>query len=109
MARTTLKDPSQGIQDVLGDDIDTVLRERFFSPTFTEETDRPGPRRAVPDAKARPEHYKVICISLYTEDLDRLDAAVKDLKRRGHTKASRSSVLRAAMLQLDLTKVPRGI
>jgi len=109
MARTTLKDPSQGIQDVLGDDIDMVLRERFFSPAFTEETERPGPRRAVPDAKARPEHYKVICISLYTEDLDRLDAAVRDLKRKGHTKASRSSVLRAAMLQLDLTKVPRGI
>ena len=58
---------------------------------------------------SRPEHYKVICISLYTEDLDRLDAAVRDLKRRGHTKASRSSVLRAAMMQLDLAKVPRGI
>ena len=109
MARTTLKDPSQGIQDVLGDDIDTVLRERFFAPAFVEEADRPGPRRAVPDAKARPEHYKVICISLYTEDLDRLDAAVRDLKRKGHTKASRSSVLRAAMIQLDLAKVPRGI
>lgn len=109
MARTTLKDPSQGIQDVLGDDIDTVLRERFFAPAFVEEPDRPGPRRAVPEAKVRPEHYKVICISLYTEDLDRLDAAVRDLKRKGHTKASRSSVLRAAMMQLDLAKVPLGI
>ena len=109
MARTTLKDPSQGIQDVLGDDIDTVLRERFFAPAFVEEPDRPGPRRAVPEAKARPEHYKVICISLYTEDLDWLDAAVRDLKRKGHTKASRSSVLRAAMMQLDLAKVPRGV
>lgn len=109
MARTTLRDPSQGIQDVLGDDIDTVLRERFFAPAFVEEVDRPGPRRAVPEAKPRPEHYKVICISLYTEDLDRLDAAVRDLKRKGHTKASRSSVLRAAMMQLDLAKVPRGI
>ena len=109
MARTTLKDPSQGIQDVLGDDIDTVLREQFFSPTYTEETERPGPRRVVPDAKARPAHYKVICISVYTEDLGRLDAARRDRKRKGHTKASRSSVLRAAMLQLDLAKVPRGI
>lgn len=109
MARTTVKDPSQGIQGVLGDDIDTVLRERFFAPTFVEEAARPGPRRAVPEAKARPEHYKVICISLYTEDLDRLDAAVRELKRKGHTKASRSSVLRAAMMQLDLAKVPRGV
>ena len=109
MARTTARDPSQGIQDVLGDDIDTVLRQHFFAPALVEEVDRPGPRRAVPEAKARPEHYKVICISFYTEDLDRLDAAVRDLKRKGHTKASRSSVLRAAMMQLDLAKVPRGI
>lgn len=109
MARTTLKDPSQGIQDVLGDDIDTVLRERFFAPAFVEEPDRPGPRRAVPEAKVRPEHYKVICISLYNEDLERLDGAVRELKRRGYTKASRSSVLRAAMLQVDLARVPRGV
>ena len=33
----------------------------------------------------------------------------KELKRRGFTKASRSSVLRAAMMQLDLTKIPRGL
>lgn len=110
MARTTMKDPAEGIHGVLDDDIDTVLRQRFFaSPALVEESARPGPRRAVPDAKARPEHYKVICISLYTEDLERLDAAVRDLKRRGHTKASRSSVLRAAMMQLDLAKVPRGV
>lgn len=62
-----------------------------------------------PRAKSHPTHYKVVCISLYTEDLDRLDAAVRELKRRGHTKASRSSVLRAAMLQVDLAEVPRGV
>lgn len=60
-------------------------------------------------AKSQPTHYRVVCISLYTEDLDRLDAAVRELKRRGHTKASRSSVLRAAMLQVDLAEVPRGV
>ncbi len=59
--------------------------------------------------KSRPAHYKVVCISLYNEDLARIDAAVRELRRRGHTKASRSSVLRAAMLQVDLAEVPRGI
>ena len=57
-------------------------------------------------AKPRPTHYRVVCISLYTEDLARIDAAVSELKRRGHTKATRSSVLRAAMLQVDLAEVP---
>ena len=102
MARTTLKDPSQGIQDVLGDDIDTVLRERFFAPAFVEEPDRPGPRRAVPEAKVRPEHYKVICISLYTRDLEELEAKVGELKKRGWTKANKSQLIRLALSQLDV-------
>jgi hypothetical protein len=97
MARTTLKDPSQGIQDVLGDDIDTVLRERFFAPAFVEEPDRPGPRRAVPEAKARPEHYKVICISLYTDE--RL-ALVCPLRFRSRT---------AAGARLALSTTRRGM
>ena len=62
-----------------------------------------------PRTVPKPTHYKVVCISLYTGDLDRLDAAVRALKARGHAKASRSSVLRAAMMQLDLAEVPRGV
>ncbi len=102
------------IERVLDDDVADVLRETFFatdvpiSESVGDGRKRPGPLRAT-DAKPRPDHYKVICISLYNEDLDRLDETVKELKRRGYTKASRSSVLRAAMLQLDVTKVPRGI
>lgn len=62
-----------------------------------------------PRTSPKPTHYKVICISLYADDMTRLDAAVAALKARGHTKASRSSVLRAAMLQLDIAEVPRGV
>ena len=85
------------------DEVEGVLSGAFYHPP------PPAPERPRAKPLSKPEHYKVICISLYTEDLDRLDAAVRDLKRRGHTKASRSSVLRAAMMQLDLAKVPRGI
>jgi hypothetical protein len=60
-----------------------------------------------PAAKERPTHYKVVCISLYNEDIERLDALVKELKRRGHSKANKSQVIREALLQIDLDRVPR--
>lgn len=58
---------------------------------------------------AKPTHYKVICISMYTKDLDRLDELVEELKGRGITKANRSALIRVALEQLDLDKVPRGL
>ncbi|HSO40006.1 MAG TPA: hypothetical protein VLT33_46080, partial [Labilithrix sp.] len=61
------------------------------------------------DAKAKPTHYKVICISMYTKDLDQLDELVEKLKTRGITKANRSALIRVALEQLDLDKVPRGL
>ena len=63
----------------------------------------------VPPAKPRPDHYKVICISIYNEDLARLDELVLELKRRGFTKANRSALLRAAVEQFDPSKVTRGL
>lgn len=59
--------------------------------------------------KTKPEHYKVICISMYTRDLARLDETVAELKRRGFTKANRSAVLRAAMDQLNLDRIKPGL
>ena len=60
-------------------------------------------------AKAKPTHYKVICISMYTKDLEQLDEIVEKLKTRGITKANRSALIRVALEQLDLDKVPRGL
>jgi hypothetical protein len=53
----------------------------------------------------KPEHYKVVSISLYKEDIERLDAYVRELKRRGHYKANKSQVIRQALLQLDLDRI----
>lgn len=97
---------ARGIHDVFRDDAGDVLRETFFAP---EVPIARSTRRAPAPEREKPKHYKVICISLYNEDLARLDSVVEELKGRGHTKASRSSVLRAAMLQVDLDKVPRGV
>lgn len=85
------------------DEVEGVLSGAFYQP--------PPESRGRSRAKAlpKPEHYKVICISMYTDDLARLDEMVKALKSRGLTKANRSALIRQALLQIDLDKVPRGM
>ena len=58
--------------------------------------------------KKKPTHYKVICISMYTRDIDELDAKVRELKRRGRTNANKSELIRIALAQLDLDRVAVG-
>ena len=48
-------------------------------------------------SKGKPTHYKVVCISLYTQDIENLEATVAELKRRGHTKANKSQLIRMAL------------
>lgn len=66
-----------------------------------------APTEARADSKPRPEHYKVVSISLYTEDIARLDEMVRELKRRGHHKANKSQLIRQALAQLDLDRVAK--
>lgn len=51
--------------------------------------------------------YKIVCISIYHEDVALLEKLVAELRRRGHTRANKSMVIRAALAQIDLTKVPK--
>ena len=86
-----------------GDEVQGVLSGAFYQP----ESER---RLATTEkAATKPTHYKVICISMYTKDLGRLDELVEELKSRGITKANRSALIRVALEQLDLDKVPRGL
>jgi hypothetical protein len=50
----------------------------------------------------KPTHYKVICISMYTQDITDLDAKVAELKKRGWSKANKSQLIRLALSQLNL-------
>jgi len=96
-------DPEIGSARVLdADEVEGVLSGAFYAPE--PQTIRP-PRKLGP----KPDHYKVICISLYTRDLQRLDGFVEELKSRGLTKANRSALIRVALEQLDLDRVPRGL
>ena len=85
------------------DEVDGVLSGSFYTAAA------PEPPRSSKRVAEKPAHYKVICISMYTKDLERLDALVEELKARGVTKANRSALIRAALDQIDLDKVPKGL
>ena len=86
------------------DEVEGVLSSSFYAPGA-------APRSAVREARGpdKPTHYKVICISMYTRDLEELEAKVAELKRRGWTKANKSQLIRLALAQIDLDKLPKPV
>ncbi len=89
---------------------DAILSKDFYGrgapgPEL-EATPQPTKRRRKRDSKPKPTHYKVICISMYTKDIENLEATVAELKRRGHTKANKSQLIRYALSQVDIDKMP---
>lgn len=82
------------------DDEETAVEE-FFTP----QTNRRRVARRRPP-KVKPTHYKVVSVSLYTEDQERLAALVTELKKRGYSRANKSLVIREALRQIDLDQVP---
>jgi hypothetical protein len=91
---------------LLGDDplrdTEQILSEEYYGKTVRRDDGTTAPRRAARTGPPRPTHYKVICISMYTRDLEELEAKVAELKRRGWTKANKSQLIRLALSQLDL-------
>ena len=80
-------------------EVNDVLRETFYT------SKKRKPKKI---AASKPDHYDVICISLYKEDLARLDKMVGALKKKGHRKMSRSALIRFALDQVDLSELPRA-
>jgi hypothetical protein len=88
----------------LGEDplsADQILEESFYRAPSESGREKSAP-------KPKPLHYKVVSISLYQEDIARLEALVAELKRRGHTKANKSQLIRFALDTVDIDKLPRG-
>ncbi len=86
------------------DEVEGVLSSAFYSAPIEG-----APRTVSTASTEKPVHYKVICISMYTEDLKRLDGMVDTLKARGLTKANRSALIRYALGAVDLDNVPKGL
>jgi hypothetical protein len=85
---------------------DLILTEEFYG--RSDRAPAKPAKRVAAEAKPKPTHYKIVCISLYTEDIERLEALVADLKKRGHTKANKSAVIRYALDSVDIGKMPKG-
>ncbi|MFO7181532.1 MAG: hypothetical protein DIU78_022710 [Pseudomonadota bacterium] len=99
--RRDLRDAAVRVLDA--NEVEGVLSGTFYA------SEPVPPRRASARPAEKPQHYKVICISLYTEDLARLDEMVDTLKARGLTKANRSALIRYALGSVDLDRVPKGL
>ena len=93
-----MKDEKLMAHDPLSD-ADAILSEEYYGR-------RQKPAAGAAQKPARPTHYKVICISMYTRDLEELDAKVAELKKRGWTKANKSQLIRLALSQIDVSKLP---
>jgi hypothetical protein len=103
--RNELRQAARKVLDV--DEVEGVLSNSFYAPS---SEDRPKVLFSTDSAQQeKPTHYKVICISMYTEDLKRLDTMVDSLKARGLTKANRSALIRYALSAIDLENVPKGL
>ena len=88
-------------------DADAILSEEDFGRRVRPDEAAPGSgaRRRAASGQVKPTHYKVICISMYTRDIEELEAKVAELKRRGWTKANKSQLIRIALAQVDLDKL----
>lgn len=103
MSETNMRQATARVLEENTEDGDDALSGTFYADGKTVT------REAAPKREAKPSHYKVICISMYTEDLKRLDGMVESLKARGLTKANRSALIRYALGEVDLDRVPKGL
>jgi hypothetical protein len=85
---------------------DTILRDDFYGRRPANKAPRRPP---TVNRKSKPTHYKVVCISMYTKDIEELEAKVAELKRRGYTKANKSQLIRFALSQVDIDKLPPSV
>ncbi|HMG21925.1 MAG TPA: hypothetical protein VK607_11425 [Kofleriaceae bacterium] len=86
-------------------DADAILSEEYYGRRARSDDPPAGAGARRRAGGLKPTHYKVICISMYTRDIEELEAKVAELKRRGWTKANKSQLIRLALSQVDLDKL----
>jgi hypothetical protein len=59
-------------------------------------------RKPLPDGQT----WRLVTFSFYEEDVARLDALLDEARKRGYRRVSRSQIVRLALRQVDLSKLP---
>lgn len=59
-----------------------------------------------PSDKKKYTNFKVVCISLYNENIEELESIVAELKAAGYTKANKSWLIRQAVRHFDPKVLP---
>lgn len=109
-----MKPSTAGALRAVFDDEDVLAKTFYKEDEGTAQPrlaslDGAGKRRKVAKApKPKAEHYEIICISIYNEDLARLDAKVHALKQKGHRRMTRSALIRYALDRLSVEDVPNS-
>ena len=98
-----------GVRGVLEEDeVSAVLRDSFYGDKAGKRSRTKAKKASRAKKEKKPDHYDVICISLYKEDLEQLDKMVAKLKKQGHRRISRSALIRFALDQVEIQDFPRA-
>lgn len=87
---------------------DELLAKTYFS-SSKKDSDVSSSQKRSKSKKEKPSHYKICCISLYNDDIEKLEEMVKELKSRGYTKANKSQVIRYALSTVNLDNMPKSV
>lgn len=94
-------------------DEDDIMARTFYTPGvpagYTNGAAADEDEDELDEARRRdkPSHYRVVSVSLYLDDIERIDTIIKELKRRGFTKMNRSALIRFAIDTVNIDNLPR--
>jgi hypothetical protein len=92
----------------LGDDpLDGAPRDALIDAFYGP----PPNRRSKKKARGRQplkdgRNFRLVTFSFYEDDVARLDALLQQARQQGRRRASRSQIVRLALRQVDVTKLP---
>lgn len=66
----------------------------------------PAPRKKGRQPLKDGRSWRLVTFSFYEEDVERLDKLLAEAKRRGHRRVNRSQIVRLALRQVDVSKLP---
>ena len=83
-----------------------VLMQAFYAPAKKRVAGKKSRgRQPLKDGR----NFRLVTFSFYEEDVARLDALLTQARQLGHRRVSRSQIVRLALRQVDVSKLPEEI